>query len=615
MQKNYKDRIKDNYELYDEELVPNYLEIRQVISGIKKKKIIVPRIQRGIVWGRKKIKELVISLFKKIPIDKIIMWELSSKNENAKQFRTIIKNEEPVPDDVNFLLDGLQRCSAICAVFSNDMIAIDEKFQDIDLYYNIFEDVFMFKEEIKELDDTWINLKDTYDPDESESNKPKDFMKRYKPILADLEVEDNIKIRNRIERIFGLVKKKLEISSYTGTNINLAFDLLIFSNYGSQYSVLDLLYSILSNFSPKTRKLIEDFSETTKQKLKRHYLKIHDILHLIIHLMNPGYYSKRKINVSRIDPSSINLEKIVKTVNTIAKKSNFLHFLEILNKAIISFLPLDKVEEEIHNIFIINEFRTKSALYSSYCLYLYCLKEREKEEFHQFLGRYFFYNILFERFNKRETDVMMDLRIINENSQDYNAFNKKITDELDEVFWTLILPQKLLDQKSHQSDTSFLYQLALIPNFVFNSTIIKMKNVLVTNIKQKNNQVESLPIRWIRIFPRELIRKYGEVIHYNSILNYILIDHTGKSKQKLARNRKPWGWLKEILTSMEGIEGIESTWVDGYFEAWDFPRNYDKEIKLAQNSFNKKKHQDYFSEFFENRAKKMAKRIQKTFFP
>lgn len=603
--------IEDNFELYDDILSESEMNISSLIREIKKNGIIVPRIQRSIVWNKKKIKDLIISLFKGIPIGDITMWRLHNKNPNIQQYRTIINTSKPIPEWVNFLLDGLQRCSAISAVFSKDEIAIDEKFQGINLYYNIIKDIFMFKEDIKELDNTWINLKETYNSRGDNSNLKESFTKEFSNILAELDREGDKKITNRIERIFGLVNKKLKISTYDGDNINLAFDLLIFKNYGVQYSILDLLYSVISNFDPTSRQLIEDFSKTTKKRLNNNYFNVHDILHLTIHLINPGNYSTRKINMSRTNPRGINIEKVSKAVSLITNKSNFSKFVEILNEAIINILPLESDDEEFRNSFIINEFKSKSVVYSCYCVYLFCKEDNEDVEFHQFLGKYFVYNIILERFNKREIDVMLDLRTINGESRDYNLLAKKISSYLNEQFWTEILPQKLLEKKSRQSDISLIYQLALIPQFVFNSTVIKMKNVLFSHMKQNSNLEEKLQVSWIRIFPRELLRKYCEDMHPNSILNYILINHSNKSKGKLTRNRQPWGWLKEILNSMEGIE---SSIASAYFKAWDFPRNYDEEIKIFEGFVKRKKKIVYFADFFEIRAKKVAKRIQEIFF-
>ncbi len=602
--------IEDNYEMYDDILSESELNVSNLIREVKKNKIIVPRIQRGIVWNKKKVKDLIISLYKGIPIGDITMWRLHNKNPNIKLYRTIFNTQRQIPDWVNFLIDGLQRCSALCAVFSKDEIAIDEKFQEMDLYYNFIKDIFMFKEEIKNLDNTWINLKDTYNAIGDNSNLKESFTREIIDILTELEREDDKKISNRIERIFGLVNKKLKIETYDGENINLAFDLLIFKNLGVQYSILDLLYSVISNFDPKSRQMIEDFSKITKKRLNNKYFNIHDILHLMIHQINPGYYRMRYVNI-RTKPSKINIDDISKAVYKVTNKKFFSKFLQILNEAVINLLPLENTDEEFRNQFIITDFRSKSSIYACYCLYIYCQKDNENQEFYQFLGKYFLYNILLERFNQREVDIMYDLRNFNGEPRNFNLLLKKIKYELSEQFWTETLPENFLEKKSRNSDISFIYQLSLIPQFVFNSTISKVKNVITRDMKKKGPIDKKLPITWLKIFPPSTVRKYCENIHPNSIMNYILVDHSSRSKGKLARNRQAWGWLKEILKS---VVGIESSIASGYFESWDFPRNYDEEMKIFQDYSKRKEKARYFNEFFESRAKKMAKRIQEIFF-
>ncbi len=601
--------IEDNYELYDNILNESDLNISELIREVMKNKIIVPRIQRGIVWNKKKVKDLIISLFKGIPIGDITMWKLHNKNPNIKQYRTIFKTQRDIPDMINFLLDGLQRCSALCAVFSKDEVAIDEKFQEMDLYYNFIKDKFMFKTEIKNLNNTWINLKDTYKPIGENSNLKESFIRKIDDILTRLDRAEDKKISKRIERLFGLVNKNLKIATYGGENINFAFDLLIFKNLGIQYSILDLLYSVISNFDPLSRQMIKDFSNTTKKKLNNKFFNIHDILHLMIHQINPGYYRVRYVNF-RTKPSNFNIDDISKAVKEVTNKKFFLKFLQKLNEAVISLIPLEHTDVEFRNQFIINDFKSKSSVYACYCLYIYCQKDNEiqDEEFYQFLGKYFLYNILLERFNQREVDVMYDLRNFNGNPRNFNLLLKKIKYELSEQFWTETLPQNFLEKKSRNSDISFIYQLSLIQQFVFNSTLSKVKNVIIRDLKKKD---KNLPICWLKIFPPSTIRKYCEYLHPNSIVNCILVDHSSRSKSKLTRNRQAWGWLKEML---KNVVGIESSIASGYFESWDFPRNYDEEMKIFQDYSKRKEKARYFNEFFESRAKKMAKRIQEIFF-
>ena len=227
-----------NFELYDNiSLLETNVRIYKLIRKIIKKEIIVPRIIRSIVWDKEKAKKFIRFLFKGLPSGRIIVWQLSNKSPNLKHYRTIIKSEYQLPDEVNLILDGLQRCTAIAAVFSEWDIIIDKRFQNIDLYYNFITDRFMFKNEIKRWTNNWINLKETCNLTGDNSKEKEIFMKKYKPVLDELDDEKYVIVKKRIERIFGLVNKTIEIDEYHGLNSNLALEIIRNSNMSNHKKI------------------------------------------------------------------------------------------------------------------------------------------------------------------------------------------------------------------------------------------------------------------------------------------------------------------------------------------------------------------------------------------
>ena len=143
---------------------------------------------------------------------------------------------------------------------------------------------------------------------------------------------------------------------------------------------------------------------------------------------------------------------------------------------------------------------------------------------------------------------------------------------------------------------------------------IKVKNWLTNQMNGEFNESIKPQVNWLKIFPRELLRKYCEDVSPNSILNCILIAFPDKLKGKLIRNRQPWGWLELLLEDVEEFE-FKTAYADGYFKSHDFPRLYSEEMKVFKNQFKEKKMMGYFTDFFEMRARKMSSRIQETFFP
>ena len=222
--------IETNFELYEnDELSEASISIYKLIRMVIKKEIIVPRFIRPIVWGKERAREFIRFLFKGLPYGDFTLWELSSENPNTKYYRTILKSAYQLPDHVNLILDGLQRCTVISAIFSREEVIINKEFQDLDLYYNLVTDRFKFKKEIKKLSNNWINLKETCNLYGDNSKQKEIFMKKFKPVLDRLspdylEIYDIVK--KRIDRIFGLVNKIIKIDVYRGLSSNFALDII-----------------------------------------------------------------------------------------------------------------------------------------------------------------------------------------------------------------------------------------------------------------------------------------------------------------------------------------------------------------------------------------------------
>jgi hypothetical protein len=606
--KNYEELFEWNINRHlKDSFSPELYMIHKIIRDIEDKKILVPRIQRNILWNRSKLKDLIISLYEGTPIGTLTFWTLSGDSKHVDQYRKILESKgEELDKHILLILDGLQRCSTIAAVFSTDNVVINEKFRDIDLYYNFVTDRFEFKEEIHNLDLTWINLKETYDSSEYSAKLKENYKIKIKPILDQVRNPDmRDEIIERITRIFSILGLKIETDAYTGQDLNFAHNLLVKRNLGTRISPLDLLYSVLSAIHPKSRIEIEKFSEFTKNTLgKRFQLTVHDILHLAIHLSNPGTYSSRRFSMSRINLETFAFKNIDKIISEITNNDTFKKFINILGDAIGALLP--NGGSEIHQQFkestknqrsIITIFKKKSSFYACYCIYLFCDQYQQKKEVHQFLGKYFIYNILLERFSKREIDTMLDLRTLNNASKDFKSLRRKMTEELNPHFWTEILPQRFLDNKTLYSDLSMLYQLTLLQQPIFNATNITVKSFLF------NPDIRS--IGWIKIFHNSWFNK--KTINPGSILNKILVNYANQSKTNLER-AELWGWLKDILLDKE------ISYANGMFDSWNFPRGYEEEMEECSKNKKQNQIEDYFNDFFEKRAKEMAISIQKTFF-
>jgi hypothetical protein len=229
--------IEENHELYYYQseyiLALSTEHINSIVWELENNKIVFLQRLQEFKWNKSEIKGLILSLFKGIPIGEIAMWEISKESPILLQPRwTLINKPEGLPDEVKLILDGLQRCVALFLVYSRKKLLIDGKVPGINLCYNLFTDRFMFEEEIEQLDEAWINLKDTYDPNAygHSTTAKESFETRFKPTLDKVSRENYSKIRFRIDRIFGLLYKQVNYSNYRGTNTNFVSDLIYFRN-------------------------------------------------------------------------------------------------------------------------------------------------------------------------------------------------------------------------------------------------------------------------------------------------------------------------------------------------------------------------------------------------
>jgi len=90
------------------------LKLGDIMSGVEKGKIRIPRFQREFVWERPKVVKLLDSIYHQFPIGSFFFWEAPRKYN--KFFRNIAELGLPEPDereDITFILDGQQRITSL----------------------------------------------------------------------------------------------------------------------------------------------------------------------------------------------------------------------------------------------------------------------------------------------------------------------------------------------------------------------------------------------------------------------------------------------------------------------------------------------------------------------
>ncbi len=592
---NYEEIFEENIECYGSSFDYASIKIHTLLRNIEKNLVLVPPIQRSIVWNREDVRELIISLYEGTTIGSMSFWKVPSAKEYTKPpFRKIVESKKVPTEDILLTCDGIQRQTALALVFSDRKVKIHDHLQNLDLYYNFLLDTFAFSDEISELDGTWMNLKEVYGPRHIPKKLSDNFLKKISNIIDKIKDTSIIlQITNRVGSIFGMMGVEIQTEIYTGDDLEFAHNLMKKRNRATYISPLDFFFSLVSIRNPSSRNNIKKFSKFTRETLSKKFeLNFYDVILIALHLADPESYSLSEIKWTKFDFNSYN-----SLLSEIINNSSFLKFISSLEDAIMNLLPRKDIKTKYRDI--ITKFKTKTALYACYCVYLFCKNQQKEKEFHEFLAKYFVYNIITDRFNKRELDMHRDLRTLLDGSKDFRHLRQRIYQELDSQFWEEILPQKFLVCKVNYSDLALLYHLTLFDTLIFNSKRIRVGNFLF------NKQLGS--IAWIKVFHKSWFSK--DTISPASVLNKILINYMGRSRRRLTQYR-PWSWLEEILAN----GGINSSNLDKTFKAWDFPTGYEEEMKKFSKVNTRVEGVEYMRYFFEKRARKMASAIKNTFF-
>lgn len=269
------------------------ITIKEVISCIKKKKYVLPSIQRGFVWRTSQIETLFDSLMRDYPIGTFLFWRVDKDKIKDFDFYEFLgkyheknnchnkKSELSNDEDIIALLDGQQRMTslylALCGSYSNkkkharksDLSSYQEKY----LYLNLlqpssdtemeYDFKFLTKKDAQEKSGFWFDCTEILNF--SDMEEVYDF-------LEENDLSDTAKyektvtkyIRNTLCKLFRVIHEDKVISYYLEKGEELDKVLQIFiriNSGGTKLSYSDLLLSIsTAQWEEKdARNVIHDF--------------------------------------------------------------------------------------------------------------------------------------------------------------------------------------------------------------------------------------------------------------------------------------------------------------------------------------------------------------------
>ena len=244
------------------QLKSNNKSIKELIELIKDREIVVPEIQRGLVWDEKMKQKFLQSIIKKYPYGAVI---LGRTHEDKKKF----------------IIDGLQRTTTLISIYNNCYKYIDE--ETIDELFKYFRE--QIKEHIKDIHDTKI-------AEDWIAENVEKIQDTFKKNISDWKEHDVINFEecaihfpfltneysNKLDKYYRQTYKyfrneiisidnfELKIQEFTGTMEDISEIFIVINEQGKPLSEIEILKSKLSLNSVDENKIKEIFNKVIDYK-------------------------------------------------------------------------------------------------------------------------------------------------------------------------------------------------------------------------------------------------------------------------------------------------------------------------------------------------------------
>ena len=131
------------------------MKVTTILDQIDLGSMALPEFQRGYVWNRDQVRDLMQSLYRRYPVGSLLVWITRTESMN-------IRGDGPVaPSVVELILDGQQRITSLYGIIrGRPPRFFDDNPQTFTgLYFHLDDEVFEFYAPLKMKDNPlWINV-------------------------------------------------------------------------------------------------------------------------------------------------------------------------------------------------------------------------------------------------------------------------------------------------------------------------------------------------------------------------------------------------------------------------------------------------------------------------
>ncbi len=134
------------------------VRISTVLDSIDQGNVALPEFQRGYVWGRDQVRELMRSLYRRYPVGSLLIWETKAEG-------TATRGASSPSLIVKLLLDGQQRITTLYGVIRGHPPTFfqGDKRAFTDLFFHLEDEIFEFYGPVKmKSDPMWIDVTELF---------------------------------------------------------------------------------------------------------------------------------------------------------------------------------------------------------------------------------------------------------------------------------------------------------------------------------------------------------------------------------------------------------------------------------------------------------------------
>lgn len=182
---------------------PTAKKVSSLVEMVRGEELLLPEIQRGYVWNRPQIRDLIESLYHDYPAGAIMLWETEA-NPVSRALGRRKGKESQQNGKIHFVLDGQQRLTSLKLVFEGK----DFKGKDLDIRFNYETEEFQLVNRVVRSDKRWVPVTDLI-------NKGAIKVSQEMGVLGSSDAAQILDRLNRLERIKDYLFPVYSLRGYT----------------------------------------------------------------------------------------------------------------------------------------------------------------------------------------------------------------------------------------------------------------------------------------------------------------------------------------------------------------------------------------------------------------